>query len=326
MSAQVDGDIFRYLQLDITVVWGKAAETDPAYADDTKPLLDLTNSTNTSWVDPDFFASSGLRGGWKPSIISRQGPNSNYYTGPTGGSADPASEMGLTIQAYQLASLWKASTAEIEWRLFCPIGITSVTTTGQKRRESSDWPAKVELQKSTDGVTWVQVWNEATPAGAASWGSITNTGASALSATYQYIRYHMYGSIKATANDAAYLEIQAVTMALASGNVPGGTLQARVSNYTLAATMTNTYTGDAMSINLESFVGDVITIDCGAQTATRADGTSVVNALSWNSSRDTWLDIAAGPTLTPVGNIFQYDDPGTNNVTWGFSWRALMAA
>jgi hypothetical protein len=308
------------------LVWGKATATDPAYSDTRKPLLNLSTSTNTNWVLPDFWTADGLRGGWMPAKVPPLplGPNSTWYTGPNGGSASPASEMGMAIKAYQKPT-WKADKANLEWRFNCPIGITNITVTGIKRRENAAWPTTAALQYSTDGINWTTKFNEGSPASAAAWVSITNTGAQALGATYQYLRFFFSGTSSANANNASYLEIQSVTMTLDSTRVPGGSLQARMDNYHLQATISNGATGDAISIDLQTGGGHTITLDCEARTATLEDGTNVIDAISWNSVRDTWLDLVVANDLVTNTNVLTYTDVGTGNVNLSITHRAFMA-
>lgn len=318
--------VFRYIPLDMLVVWGKSTATDPAYSDAKKPLLNLTSSSNTSWADPDFWTADGLRGGWKPGKVPPLplGPLSNWYTGPNGGTASTASEMGMAIKAYQKPT-WKADKASLEWRFNCPIGITHVTVAGQKRREHAAWPSIAALQYSSDGINWTTKFNEAAPASAASWVSITNTGAQALGATYPYLRFFFSGASSSNANNASYLEIQSVTMTLDSANVPGGTLQARMDNYHMQTTISNAATGHAITIDLQTGGGHTITLDCEARTATLEDGTNVIDAISWNSVRDTWLDLVVANDLLVNDNVLTFTDVGTGNVNAVITHRAFMA-
>jgi len=321
MAVHADGAIFRYVQLDIEVVHGNALSTDPAYSDDKKPLLNLNTSTNTNWEEAEFYTANGLRGGWKPSRISSLGKISNWYTGDSAGAADPATSMGMAFFAYLSANIWKAETAAIEWLLYHPVGVTDVVSvTGQKKREKTTWAAKVLLQKSVLGTSWIDVFNETSPASAGAFVSLDTHSSISLSGIYYYLRFYKNGSIKQDANNATYFEVASITMTLASGNVPGGSLQSFVDNYYLDGTFTNTTTGDVIGIKKSMGIGDVLTIDCEAKEVYMDDGTSVVDAVYWNSKRTAWFDLIKGD------NIIRFDDTGTNNVDVEFDWRARVAA
>jgi hypothetical protein len=319
IQSHADGTILRYIELDIQILYSNPNASNPAYSDEKKPIVDLNASSNTSWLMNEFYAAGGLRGGWKPNRISSLGKVSDWYTGPQGADADPATEMGAAFFAYLLANVWKAETASIEWALYQPVGVTAVTVTGQKRRESTTWPATMAFQKSATGKTWANVWNEATPASLGAWVAFTSHSGVALSGTFQYLRFFINGSIGAVANNAIYHEVQSITLTLASGNVPGGSLQAAVDNYYLDGVFTNMATGDALGIALSMAVGETITIDCENKTAVRGDGAPIEDALSWNSKRNAWFDLQKG------SNILQFDDAGSTSLAIAIDHRAKMA-
>lgn len=319
IQAHTDGTIFRYIELDMQILYNNFNASDPAYSDEKKPLIDLSASSNTSWLMNEFYEAGGLRGGWKPNRISSLGKISNWYTGAQGASASPATEMGVAFFAYLLANVWKAETASMEWLLHQPVCVTTVTVTGQKRKESITWPATMAFQKSVNGTSWVSVWNEAAPASPGVWGALSAHSGVALGGNYPYLRFFASGSIAAVLNNAIYHEVQIITLTLASGNVPGGSLQAAVDNYYLDATMTNTTTGDALKIALSMAAGETITIDCEQKTAVRGDGTPIEDALGWNSKRAAWFDLQKG------SNLLQFDDAGTTDVDVEIDHRARMA-
>ncbi len=110
-----------------------------------------------------------------------------------------------------------------------------------------------------------------------------------------------------------------MTLALDGSNLPGGSLQSRVSNYYMATTITNTTSGDALTITLSTTVDLTITLDCENKVATLADGTEVTDAISWNSKRACWLDFQKG------SNTLQIDDAGLSNMDVVITYRARMA-
>lgn len=123
-SAHAIGDIFNWVQYDCWIMYGNSTMDAPIVDDTKKPLLDLHNSTNTSWVLLNFTDIAGVRtGGFKPKVLKSVGKLSDYYTDTHGADADPAVEMGMVIRAYQTAIGWRGEDADIEWSLYNPAGI-----------------------------------------------------------------------------------------------------------------------------------------------------------------------------------------------------------
>lgn len=321
------GDSVYWLQDDPYLCYADSALTAPTADDNTKPILDLTNSTNTSWVYTDYYSKGTQRTAmWAPALISST--NAKFSPTPSGnyGATEAtntdfsavASVMGMSIKA-AFVTYWRSEAAEVEWRIYIPSGVTTVSTSGKKMRVSSSWPATAALQKSTDGLNWTTVWNEDTPSTTNTWEALASHASVALGATYQYLRYVFHGSVAGSASNAAHFEVDSITLTLDSAAIPSITLGAESSGYLVDATVKNDTTGDYIKIKYPAATATDIVIDCDNKTVTLADGTNMRAALTLSSIRKEWM------TLTPGSNTISLTEAGLAemDVDFTYSERSL---
>ena len=308
-ATHVINSVVRWIEHDIWVLYGNSAMAAPVTDDTRKPIFLLT-STNTSWDYDEFNNDDGLRAGaWKPGVLKSTGKESITYSGNQTADADPATEMGMSIKAWQLGNNWRAETAAVEWRLYHPAGATTVSSSGEKKRTTTTWPVTAALQKSLLGVTWANAWNEATPASIATWTAWTHAS-TALGATYYYLRFVLGGGQPATADAQADFEVEDVTLTLASANTPSVTLNTEQVNYELDATLTNNLTGEYITIKQVMEINQTLEIDTLNKTATfLLDNSNALAAMALSTVRFDWLPMTGG-----VSNTFQFDDTGTAGV------------
>lgn len=326
MAAHSAGDIVRFIEHDIWLMYGNADAIAPEQNELKKPVIDLSTSTNTSWVYAAFADDAQLRtGSWKPSLLSSTGKQSHSYSATFGtGEADPATVMGMLGETYQASGVWKSETFSHEWKLYHPMGITHVSSNGSKERYmTTSWPAKAALQKGASGrhgsMVWNDQWNQTTPTALSTLETWTKNS-EALGATYNYIRFFFYGSIAGgKALSLAVFEVADCTLTLDSSNKPAGALSAEQANYYMDATIANTTTGESIRVTYLMFVNDKITIDGEAKTALCSDGTNIGAAVQFSSVRSQWLDIVPGV------NAFSYTDVGCGDVTVVTKWRDRSA-
>lgn len=309
-AAHSVADVIIWIEHDIWLLYGNPAGS-PLVVDNTQqPLLDLHNSTNTSWVQANFFDTASARpAAWGGAVISSAGGKSVVYTGNQTALANPSTELGMSLVNYVSANTWKAETASIAWSFYHPAGITTVSMAGSKRLISgTSWPALAGLQKSSNGNTWLTVWNEAIPVSLNAWSAFTHN-AQTLSGTYTNIRLALSGSVQALASNEADIQGDTITLALDSSRTPVVSLQQENNIYYLSAKLTNTTTGDYILLSWPMALNRTITVDCGKKTVTYDDGSNAIAALTISSTRNDWL------TLAPGNNVYQYDDTGIANIT-----------
>lgn len=309
----------RWIEHDIWLYYGNTTASAPDQDDTSKPVLDLT-STNLSWLYSVFADNAGaMAGGWIPSLRATDNKKdedfaSDYYTASRLATADPATEMGMTMQAFRDGNTWKAENAIIAWELYHPAGVTTVTVTGEKFRNTSVWPGAT-LKKSSDGSKWTLVWTETSPASASAWTALAAHSGIALGATYNWLHFTFNGSQPASNAAQADYSIQHMTLALDASKIPTIAFGGEQNNYHLQGTITNVTTGKAIVLNKGMLLNTTLTIDCDGKTVTGPDGTNARSALALDSTRLDWMELQPGP------NVIQYDDPGTTGLTLTFAWR-----
>ena len=323
LAAHTILDDIYFIEHEIYVYYGNAdledpSDDDPDY-DLTKPIITLT-STNVSWIYAYFLDDNQMQTGiWTPAIIQTANRidtdnASGFYTADADTESDPAENMGMSIKAFQSGTRWKAECAYIYWNFYHPAGITHVTATGEKYRYTSRWPAAGLWKKKTSSGSRYSVWADATPTVVQTWEALAAHSAVALGAGYYYLLFRFGGTIGATANSVNYYEIDTVTLALASANVPQGTFNAEQSNYHIQATITNNTSGEWLKVCTGMPINTALTVDCLNKLAYLADN-SIVQDIKFSSVRKDWLPVAVG------ANELQFDDAGTAGVTINIYWR-----
>jgi hypothetical protein len=318
-AAHALGDVWYWLEHEIYIYYGNATMTTPDQDETRKPIIDLT-STNTSWVYALFKDAAGLRaGGWKDALVATDNKidteyQSDSYTGVRLLNADPGTEMGMSIQSFRNGTLWKAEQANLQWRLFHPCGVTTVTASGEKYRNTSSFPSAT-CQYSGDGAKWLTLWTDATPASASTWTALAAHSAIGLGATYNWLRFKFAGTQPASSAAQADYSITDVTLALDSTLTPTIVVGAESSCYQLQCTVTNTTTGDAFVLDVSLPLNATVTVDTDTRTLTMPDGRDNMGAITWSGVRTHWLEMPAG------ANTLQYDDTGTAGVTLVTKWR-----
>lgn len=308
----------RHIPYDAWLVYGSSDASAQTVDDSKKPLIS-PDSTNTSWIYYNFYDSTSPRSGaWQPSIVKRAaGGTSSWYSATQKTYANPSSVMGMAISVYYTSGVLRGDTAEIAWNMSHPAGITAVTmTTGSKYRYSTSWPATAGLwYVSPSTRLWTQFVNEATPSSAQSWTALASTDYAAFGATYNDIKLMLSGTIQAVANSYAALEYDTITLTLDSANTPNATPNAEAGSYRTNAKITNSTTGEWITIDFNGATNKTLTVDCDAKTITYQDGTNARAALGFSSVRREWLDLNVG------SNTLQWDETGVAGVTVGIEWE-----
>jgi hypothetical protein len=332
-ASHSDGDSVYWLQYVFQLCYGNSALTAPTQDNTKKPVINLTSSTNTSWVwDTNFSDVTGLRGAsWKPIILASPGKQSTYYTAkhsagadtsPSATLADPSTCVGGWISAYQQGTTWRGELAIIQWLMYNGAGFTTFTVVDLLYRYSTDWPKIIGLQYSADGRNWTNCtgFPEATPASSQTWTAGATHSAVGLGATYAYLRWVANGSIASNiANDVAAGEATSVTLVRASANVPQLAFTgSSTSAYQLQCTITNVGTTDYFNLDYTLALNETLKVDClNKNVIYTATGANAIGILIPNAKRNYWLTIEP-PTVNggvSNGGKLQFDDTGTVGVT-----------
>lgn len=317
-AAHAVGAAVYWIEHEIWIYYSNSSISAPETDDTYKPIIDLT-STNASWVYTSFADEDRLRAGrWTPALVktanTRDPDNkSTPYTGNRTADADPATEMGMSLYAWQSGQVWKAENGTVEWSFYHPATITHVTASGEQYRATTNWP-NAQLLKSKDGKRWTVVWTDSTPDAAATWEALDAHSAVELSSGYPYIKFSLSGRIGPTADNEVHYEIEGATLTLSSSGVPQGTLLTAEACYYMDATVTNNTTGEWLNFITSTALNKKITIDCENKIAYLEDGTPITN-LAFSSVRRDWLNLNVG------ANELQFDDTGTGSIDGDVYWR-----
>lgn len=314
MAAHAVGDTVRWLPFDMWLLYGDATATAPEIDNTRKPAFSL-NSTNAQWIYTEFGDEAGLRAGaWKRTVLKSTGKLSRTYSGDHGDDlADPATELGMEINAWQKNGKWQGETASIECRLDCPVGIAQIAASGEKRRSTASFPSKARLEKFT--TKWSTVWSETSPVSEGTW-TPWNRAAVATSGAPTQARFLFDGSIGAAADNQANFEVDAVTVDLVSANTPSVTLAAEQSNTWLNGAIVNNRTGEKLEISYPMKLNNTLTIDTARQVV-ELNGAVVKYIPKFNSDRLNWLPLLPPNAAMGVtgANELEWVSPGTGNAS-----------
>jgi len=323
LQAHSAADSFDFIPTAVKIVYGNSAVGDPAsddiYYDETKPLFDLTNSTNSQWV----YSASTLfydplepnrPGAWQSEITRLGDVSTAYDESEEVDGGDPA--LGCKIAAFLKGTAWIAENASIAWKFYSPGGIQEISATGQTYRNASSFPAvaalqylgviaqtlitKVKKKKKTKTTTttiyssaWISLWNEASPAAVDTWTAWTHNTVSVPS-TSTWVRFAFIGTLAALADAMAAFEALTVTVVFTTANVPSGSLLSETTNYQLDLQLINNTNGDSFELDFPMKMGVPFVIDGEAFTV-QYEGVNSHDAMTLNEeSRDVFIRLDAG--------------------------------
>jgi hypothetical protein len=302
LQAHASNDVFIYMEHVVVVCYGNAVAVNPASSDarydDRKPLFRLDSSSNSSWVydaTSNFYdlLMTGRTGGFTPQLLAGTGGKNtvNYLYKQLAAIGDPA--MGMAMESYIKGIGYVSEKATLAWMLYRACGINTTTTTGQKYRSGTSFPATAALQIAADGAAYSNIWNESSPGSASVWTALGTHSADAMSSV-RWMRFLFDGSVAAGAAEKARFEILTLTVNFVSANLPTGTLSAQQINNHLNLTLSHGGNGDAIGLTMPMLTNLALVLDGEAHTV-RYDGVNAHAALTLNDeSRGTWLRLQKG--------------------------------
>ena len=320
------GDLIYDIQHPLLMKYGNATATDPAaddpFYDTTKPLINLTSSTNTSWVwdattkfrDPLYINRTA---GWG---FSRQtlGPNSKTYDiKQDAETGEPA--LGLKVATFQSAGVWKAENVVLIAEFRREAGITSVSMTGAKYRSNANWLLQAVLRRSTDNKNFYNLWAETSPASLATWTSWTHNSVS-VSPTSPLLQLVFSGGYAAA--DSAYAAFEGLTCTVAfdSNKVPAVAFLGEQDNYPMDITVENLTNGDSITLNAQLLLNKTFELD-GETRVASYDGANAYGAVTVDDPGRSDLIRLVGNTTNQIR--ISGTDMGTIEVDLHYYTRRL---
>jgi len=306
-EAHSAGVTFSYIQYPLLMKYGNTSVTSPSSVDDdydiTKPLINLTSSTNTSWVwdattlfyDP---ANPGRTCAWSFGKISKGPKSKTYLIKENAETGNPA--IGLKAASYQIGAGWRDETVVLTALFKRAATITTVSMTGQKYRSNVNWLDLAALQRSADGVNYIDLWTETSPSVAAIWTAWTHNSVSVATGS-AYLRLILSGGYKRGASAYAAFEGLTCTADYSSGNIPTGTFLGETNALPVVMTVENITDdeySDAFALDYIMLINKELVLN-GEQKTAQYDGVNVHSAVTLDDvSRSAFLRLKGNATNT----------------------------
>lgn len=318
LATHTANDEIKSVENDIVMIYGDATVGAPDQDAELIPCLNLSTSTNTSWVYSTFGNDQGVKPcQFAPAVQMFYGDQSEFYTAVQHAeNVDPYTVMGMSVESYVKSGVNKAGNAKITWSLNHPVGITRITTVGgKKNRASVSWPNISGLRKVI-GSKDSSVFNLATPTLVNTWQSWSETPA-AFATTVNQIYFIHNGIVGASANNTAELEVSSLTLALDATKSPTVYFgNESTTGYRSNLELRNETTGDSLFFNYPLQVADSIGIDTENRTARRVnDELNVIGGILYDQTRLEWFK------LEPGANVISVWETGIQSVYVAFSWH-----
>ena len=308
------------IQHSVYILYGGGSGVRLTTSPSAQPIFSLTASTNSSWVFTEFGETAASRlGAWQYEVD----PSSGFYAFPysTGGLVtktllSPWDYLGIAY--LELAST--ASTANIIFENVCGIDTVDITA-GELYADDPDELMTWDLTHYgyVDGIaeTADTTAVPGTRNSLTSWTqTIDLTGLTDTATRYMFsLRLTGFPGTPVESGFKSFAAINSATVALANG--PTVTVNAERTNYEIDATITNTTTGDAITVAFNMQLNETLEIDTDQSVVVfLGDGSSQGQAVRRvGDPRQFWLP------LSPGSNTLRYDDTGTGNVTVEIAFR-----
>jgi len=302
MAAHNVSDVVWWVQHDVWIVYGNATAPAPLVGDRYKPAFEVDHSTNVSWVYEIFGNDEGMRtGAWASESVTGV---PDFYNGSQGASADPWVEVGMHCDGNGVRG---------RWRLHNPCGITNVNFTNGERWAALTALFDAFIVSSANGSSWTTEYTIPDPAAEKTWEAWNRNEALAGGSKHVALEVHN----GASAGYDCYVEAADATLTLDNTATPTITIGAEQGNYSMACTITNNQTGEAIELAFTMELNEELEVDTDEKTVVYlADGSSQFQALTLvGGARRDWL------ALEPGNNQLQFDDVGTGNVMIALSWE-----
>jgi len=301
-AAHTVGDTVHWIQHDVTLLYGNATATAPTVNNEYEPCFELDHSDNDTWVYEEFGDTGNLRAGrWQGWGNIAAGFSGGRYSATENAQASPYTVLGAYVVA--------ANTGPFGWYLDNPCGIVNADWADGKRYASVITQFTAQTQFYPRG--WAGAFSTviAAPTNPSAWEAWSQAAVGGDFAVSHMIALRIY-------QYQALVEAGTVTVSLLATEVPLVTVNAEEGNYSLAATITNQSTGEAITITFVMDLASELEVNTDLRTVTwLEDGSRQFQAVQLSTVRRNWL------RLLPGNNTLRWDDVGTNGVTLTLEWE-----
>ena len=304
------GAAVKWIQHDIWVAYGNSSSTAPDQDDDYQPVLNVTDSDNTTWIfDSALGEDDGLRAGqwtrtWTDMKAGTAGASySRLYTGGGATYANP----WTTITVYDDES---DPDGYQHWELYSPTKFSHVKASGTCYH-TADGPVCARLNSTSYPDNWP------------SSGIIDTCSTTSADATIAWDvdtwAADFYVGIGAYLPGSSYFDITSVTVTIA--NPPEMANEPELQQYTFDILIKSTTTGDQMRLSANVALNDAVVIDCKNNTVTCGNDNlrNTLEILEPNSARQHWLRLVPTAISGSKDQIY-FADTGTQQLEISLKW------
>jgi hypothetical protein len=299
----VNDDVY-WIQHDVWILYGDATATAPSTDDRYMPAFNLQNSTNDVWDYDDFGDVDGAV--YQPASWQQQSLEGwpTFYTANHVGSASPWSEVGLEC--------WLAE-IEGRWLLHNVCGIADVNFSNGEKWCDNRLYFLAWVKSSVDGSSWTTEYTIPVPAANSNWEAWSYNPAGITSNSkyicLQVMSHWIFGP-------TSRAEVADVLLSLNATSTPDHEILAEQGNYTLAATITNNETDEAIQVDFTMELDQTLEVDTTRKVVTYlADDSRQQQAMTTvGGARRDWLRLVAGE------NTLAFEDTGTNELEIEIVW------
>ena|GEM_PF-2003062 len=298
------GVTFLYIQNPLLMRYGNSSVSSPASTDalydQHKPLINLTSSSNTSWVwtASDLFFDPAYPNRFPQWVFARQalGRNSKiFYVKQDAESGDPA--IGFKVASFDSFAPNQPEVITLFAKLYRAAGITSCSFTGDKYRSNANWIGLAALRRSADGINWFNLWTEATPGSAASWTTWTRNSVSVATGS-RFLQLILAGTYPFSPGAYAAFEALTATINFNSSNIPTGAFLGEQDNYPLVVTIENQTTGESIQLDYMMRLTKTFSID-GENNLVQYNGFNAFDSVTMDDEgRPAFIRLKGGVTNT----------------------------
>jgi hypothetical protein len=325
--AHAAGANVRFLPHTYRIDYGAASATTPTIDDSRKPLINLSTSSNGSFVYATFYDINGLRAGaWQPYIRRQSDPTfsrSGHFTSTSDeGDTDPATEMGLAAKTYESGGLWRSDTVSLTWVGNFPDYVTTFSASGEQNQTVSGIPsAGMAYVNDAGGITFMWTLSAQATTDYSTWTAWTKATTDAtVPPNLDALRWMMFGTITGTTD--AYSKAGASAVTVNMTNPPHVMIRPETSTAVkLNCTIANTTTGDSFDLSLPMEVNDTVIVTTDPDFPTVSYKGSLINgAIRLSSIRSAWMKLQPGSNTLTFDNLQSV----ANNFTINIKYRERM--
>lgn len=256
-TAHLAGAAVYWIQHEIWIEYGSGSLAAPAIDNSRKPIFSISGSSNTSW-DYDEFDEDGAdrSGAWAFTNLRSMA----RYGGNQAAAASPYVELGISDDCAELGS---KTAIEGYWGLFNPCGIVSANfQNGEYYYARGDWTT-IRVRSSVSGASWTTSYT--VPISVKDTWTAWSQNVTLVSGA-QFVQLHAAGYAKTLKRTR--VEAADVTLTLDSNYTPTVTIGGEMTSYRLQGTITNTTTGDALTVDFGMDIDESLEINTDTHDVT----------------------------------------------------------